>query len=432
MKKWILLLSLATLHCPAVTAQTPAKAEASPAKPMDLRIEQLPEVLAGTLSYDMFFAPSFLAAVPAAQLKLVSDQFITEHGKPLRVIAVEPQGQNSATIKIEYEKAIATAQISVEPSAPHKVVGLLITGFDVKGDSPAKIDAAFSALPGKAGYLVEKIGADGRRTQIAGRATGQQFAIASTFKLYVLAELASQVQAGRRSWSDVVPILANSHSSSATMNWPRNTPVTLQTLATWMISSSDNASTDALIRVLGRDAVERKLAAIGHSDPDKALPVLTTVEAFALKSNAELRTRFQKANEAEQRNILEKEAAALSFERVDLVHLGSGPVAIDSIEWFASPSDIANLLGNIRQTGSQTALDVMAVNKGVSPASASKWQYLGYKGGSEPGVISMSFLAQSKAGDWYVITGSWNDATKEVQNDAFAALMGRLLDSVAG
>ena len=73
----------------------------------------------------------------------------------------------------------------------------------------------------------------------------------------------------------------------------------------------------------------------------------------------------------------------------------------------------------------------MAVNKGVAPASANKWQYLGYKGGSEPGVISMSFLAQSKAGDWYVITGSWNDTTKEVQNEAFAALMARLLDSVA-
>ena len=432
MKKWIFLLSLAALQSPPVLAQTPSKVDAAPTKPMDLRIDQLPSVLAGTFAYTDFFAPSFLAAVPSEQIKMLSDQFIAQHGKPLKVISVEPQGPNSATIKIEYEKAIATAQISVEPTVPHKVVGLLVTGFDLKGDTPAKIDAAFKALPGKAGYLVEKIGADGRRTQIAGHATGQQFAIASTFKLYVLAELASQVQAGRRSWSDVVPILADSYSSSATSNWPRNTPVTLQTLATWMISSSDNASTDALMRVLGRDAVERKLATIGHSDPDKALPMLNTVEAFALKSNAELRTRFQKATEADQRNILEKEAAALSYERIDLTNLGSGPVAIDSIEWFASPSDIANLLGNIRQTGSQTALDVMAVNKGVTPVSANKWQYLGYKGGSEPGVISMSFLAQSKAGEWYVISGSWNDTAKEVKNDDFAALMARLLDSVAG
>ena len=73
----------------------------------------------------------------------------------------------------------------------------------------------------------------------------------------------------------------------------------------------------------------------------------------------------------------------------------------------------------------------MAVNKGVAPVSAAKWQYLGYKGGYEPGVISMSFLAHSKAGDWYVISGSWNNPAKDVDNEAFATLMTRLLDSAA-
>lgn len=426
-----LSLAVAAAHPAPLFAKTPAKPAALPAKPLDLRIEQLPLVLAGTMKYEDYFSPSFLAAVPSTQLKAISDQFVALHGKPLKVIGVEPKGSNSATIKIEYEKAIATADISVESVAPNKVVGLFVTGFELKGDTLAKIDADFSALPGKAGYLVEKIGADGMRQQIAGRATGQQFAIASTFKLYVLAELASQVQAGRRSWSDVVPILDNSYSSTATQNWPRSTPVTLQTLATWMISVSDNAATDALIRVLGREAIEEKLATIGHSAPDKTLPMLTTVEVFALKSNPALRAKFEQATEAHQRDLLEKEAAALKYERINMVALGSGPVAIESIEWFASPSDVANLLNNIRRTGNQTALDVMAVNKGVASTTAEKWQYLGYKGGSEPGVASMSYLAQSKAGDWYAISGSWNNPAKEVETNAFAALMGRLVDKVS-
>lgn len=433
MKRLLLCFPLLiAANCSPALAQTPAKpAVALSAKPLDLRIEQLPSVLAGTMRYEDFFSPSFLAAVPVAQLKTLSDQFIAQHGKPLKIISVEPQGPNSASIKIEYEKAIAIADLSVESAAPNKVVGLLIKGFELKGDTPAKIDADFAALPGKAGYLVEKIGGDGKRQQIAGRATGQQFAIASTFKLYVLAELASQVQAGRRSWSDVVPILDNNYSSPATQNWPRSTPVTLQTLATWMISVSDNAATDALIRVLGREAIEEKLATIGHNAPDKTLPMLTTVEVFALKSNPALRSRFEKATEAQQRDLLANEAASLKYERINMTALGSGPVAIDSVEWFASPTDIANLMNNIRRTGNQTALDVMAVNKGVSPTSAEKWRYLGYKGGSEPGVASMSYLGQSKAGDWYVISGSWNDNAKEVDINAFAALMARLVDSVA-
>jgi beta-lactamase class A len=433
MKK--LLVALA-LGLSTVTPTVFAKAPAHPAAPLpstalDLRIEQLPAVLAGKLDYDEFFAPSFLAAVPPTQLKALSDQFIAQHGQPLKISGVDSKGTTGATIKIEYEKAIATADISIEPTAPNKVVGLLIKGFERKGYTAVKIDADFAALPGKAGYLVEKIGDGGSRQQVAGRATGQQFAIGSTFKLYVLAELASQVQAGRRSWSDVVPILENNYSSSATQNWPRSTPVTLQTLTTWMISVSDNAATDALIRVLGREAIEEKLATIGHSDPDRALPLLTTVEAFALKSNPALLAQFEKASEAQQRALLDAQASALKYENINMVAFGSGPVAIETIEWFASPADVSALMNNIRQIGNKTALDVMAVNKGVAPVSAAKWQYLGYKGGYEPGVISMSFLAQSKTGDWYVISGSWNNPAKEVDNEAFATLMTRLLDSAA-
>jgi beta-lactamase class A len=428
-------IALALPAIPLAQAETVVATKMGPTYFIDLRIEQLPSVLAGTRDLEDYFAPSFLKAVPAAQIAALSSQLVAQHGKPLKIANVAYKGVNSATVRIEFERAFVAADITVEPAVPgkaSKVVGLLLKGVETKGDSAAKIDADFAALSGSAGYLVEKIGADGKRQQVAGRAVGQQFAIGSIFKLYVLAELASQVQAGRRSWSDVVPIIENSYSSSATQGWPRDTPVTLQTLATWMISVSDNAATDALMRVLGRDAVEEKLATIGHGAPDKALPILTTVEAFALKSNPALRARFQEASEAQQRDLLEKETAALSFERIDMAQLGSGPIAIDSIEWFASPSDIANLFDNIRRTGNQTALDVLAVNKGVAPASAVKWQYLGYKGGSEPGVIAMSFLAQSKAGDWYAISGAWNNPEKAVDNAAFAALMTRLLDSVAG
>ncbi|MGB5078145.1 MAG: serine hydrolase [Sphingorhabdus sp.] len=398
--------------------------------PLDLRIEQLPSVLSGTENYEDYFAPAFLAAVPAEQLKQLSVQFISLHGQPIRVVDVQPKGSNSATIRIEFEKAIATADISVESSAPNKVVGLLVKGFERTGDTFAKIEQDFSALPGKAGYLVEKAGTDNKGQQIAGRNVTQQFAIASTFKLYILAELASQIQAGRRSWSDVVPIIERSYSSTGTQNWPRNTPVTLQTLATWMISLSDNSATDALMRVLGRNAVEEKLASIGHGDPDKALPLLTTVEAFALKSNPVLRNRFQNSSELQQREILEQNATSLSFEAINLVELGSGPVAVESVEWFASPADIANLVNNIRSTGNPTALEVMGVNKGIAPTAAAKWKYLGYKGGSEPGVISMTILAQSAKGDWYTITGSWNNPSALVDNDVFAALMTRLVDTV--
>jgi len=427
----LLLGALSLSSTPAFT-QTPSAITEHAATPLDARIAQLPFVLGGQLPYADYFAPSFLAAVPEAQLKGLSDQLIAQFGKPLKILSVTHVGPSSATVQIEYEKAIATADISVGPAAPNKIVGLLIKGFETKDDTPAKIDADFATLPGTAGYLIEKIATDGTRTQIAGRNVTQQFAVASTFKLYVLSELAAQVDAGRRKWSDIVPLTDISYSSTATQGWARDTPVTLQTLATWMISVSDNAATDTLIRVLGREAIEKKLLLIGHSNPERALPLLTTVEAFALKTNSDLGKVYQSANEAEQRALLQEKSAELIYEKINLARLGSGPVAIDSIEWFAAPTDLAVLLSNMRSTATKPMLDILSVNKGINPASAAKWAYLGYKGGSEPGVISMSFLAKSMAGIFYSITGSWNNSAAAVDNAVFVQLMTRLLDSVAG
>ena len=64
---------------------------------------------------------------------------------------------------------------------------------------------------------------------------------------------------------------------------------------------------------------------------------------------------------------------------------------------------------------------------GLGAAAAKKWRYVGYKGGSEPGVISMSYLLQSPAGKWYIASGSWNDTQQEIDKARFAALMERLV-----
>jgi Beta-lactamase enzyme family len=207
--------------------------------------------------------------------------------------------------------------------------------------------------------------------------------------------------------------------------------MTLQTLATMMISVSDNSATDTLLAVLGRSAVEQKLATIGHSDPDKALPFLSTVEAFAMKSkaNAALRDRFLKANEAGQRALLTSEASKLGFEQVDPAAFADGPAFIDTLEWFASPKDIGALMNNLHRINNKTALEILGVNTGVAPATAANWKYLGYKGGSEPGVISMSFLGVTPKGEWKVVSGSWNNPAEAVDEATFVTLMTRVLDA---
>ena len=47
------------------------------------------------------------------------------------------------------------------------------------------------------------------------------------------------------------------------------------------------------------------------------------------------------------------------------------PVAIDSIEWFASPRDMIGLLDWLRRQGGE-ALPILAVNPGIASADAKR------------------------------------------------------------
>lgn len=61
-----------------------------------------------------------------------------------------------------------------------------------------------------------------------------------------------------------------------------------------------------------------------------------------------------------------------------------------------------------------------------------QWSYIGYKGGSEPGVLAMAFLMQRKDGQWFVLTAAWNNPAADVDEAAFAALMQRAGELLAG
>jgi beta-lactamase class A len=408
----------------------PMKSEISP--PLEQRISELVGALKGDIAPADYFDPAFLAAVPADQLAAITKSIIAQYGQPVEVLTIDRKSATGATITVAFEKAVGTFNINVNGAAPYKVNGLLATEFAAKDDSLAKISAEFAALPGKAGFVVTALNDNGPNKVIAQHEADAQFGIGSTFKLYILAELASQIEAKERSWSDAVPLAHRSFSSAATDKWPKDTPVTLATLALQMIAVSDNSATDTLLHLLGRTAVERKLAQIGHRAPDKTLPFLSTVEAFALKSpaNAELRARYLAASEAQQRKIIDSEQARLGFDQIDNQTFAGGPAHIGTLEWFAAPYDLAELLNHIRRTRNDRMLEIMAVNPGLPAATAAKWGYTGYKGGSEPGVISMSYLLHSKSGQWYAVTGSWNDPAKTLDEGKFTAMMARLVQAV--
>lgn len=415
---------------PAIAiAQTAATTAPAAQTAFDRRAAQLVDLFAGSIAYADYFDPHFQTAVPEPQFKSFSAGLIAQYGKPVAIDRANRTHGRSGTVLLRFERGVATILLDVGAAADARVTGLRVTGVAVPNDSFDKISAEIAALPGQTGFLVAELDGTAIRP-LASAAPDRQFAVGSTIKLYILDELAAQVAAGKRRWSDVVPLSHLSFSSTATANWPVGTSVTLQTLANWMISVSDNGATDTLIHLIGREPIEVRMRAAGHKDPSRNIPLLTTVEAFALKGDnfADLRPPFVRGDDAAQRRLIESNRKRLILANVDGVSLTEGPRFIDSLGWFASPNDIARLMADLRARGSKTLLAAMAINNGVGPVAAADWSYLGYKGGSENGVLSMSLLGQRKSdGKWFVVTASWNNPAANVEAEPLVGLVTRLL-----
>lgn len=418
----LLLAALAMTPAAAIAQTAAPQTTAAPSPAVQQRLDQLPAILNGEGDYDAYFAAGFRDLVPEVKFRELGKQLLTAMGKATGIEQVTPIGANDATIVIGFERGIARGRISVDPNAPHSVVGLLFTGTEMRGDSAAKIEADFRALPGNAGYGVYRLG--GAVPVAVTQLNGDRAApLGSGFKLWVLAEAARQVKAGTRRWSDVVPVGQRSLPGGVLQAWPAGAPVTLHTLATQMISISDNTATDTLMTALGRANFDAMVRRTGVANPDASLPLLTTGEFFRLKhpSNAALVADWATLSpEARAKRLADPKVKATPL---DAALFGDKPLALQ-IEWFASPADMARVLDTIRTTGDEQALAILAVNPG---GDASRYAYQGFKGGSEPGVISASYLVRTKSGEWRAVTGNWHQEDAVVDQARFFGLMNRVL-----
>ncbi|MEJ7927771.1 serine hydrolase [Sphingobium sp. AN641] len=405
-------------------------AHAQPPPDYRARAAQLVDVLAAPGREDQLFSPIFLSAVPVAQWRALAAQWRAAHGAPQSLAHVRMESATIGAVEVRYARATLGFQLVIAPRAPHRVIGLRLVGVKRSGDSAGEVMAELNALPGGVALAAMRL-TDSGPVPIHVIAPDGQMATGSSFKLYVLAELARATAAGERAWSDVTPLGPKSFSGRLS-TYPQGAPMTLHSLALAMIAESDNSASDTLLRALGRDRVDAMLRATGHAAPDAALPLLTTAEAFALKmpAQAALRATYAAATPQARADLIRANADTLTAASIDVGQVAETPTAIDSIEWFAAPMDMVRLLDWLRVRGGE-ALPIMAVNPGIAPADAARWRYLGYKGGSEPGVIAMNLLGQRQDGEWIALSASWNNPAALVDEGRFVALVTRMLNLLA-
>ncbi|MCE7933228.1 MAG: hypothetical protein DYG96_01410 [Chlorobi bacterium CHB2] len=405
----------------------PVTAIAQPPDPLLRRADDVQKMLNGTIPPDGLFSNAFLAQVPLPQVKEVVAQLRPAVGVIQHVALLRRIGPNSGTFTFTGSMGMKMeVDLSVDAAPPHSINGLLLKPPVPAGISKENISTLLEELrklPGIVNFALMKLP---ERKIIASVHPEQPLAIASAFKLYILGELAAQAAEGKESWGNVIATDSSiSGGGGRLASWPHGSPVTLHTLASLMISESDNAATDHLLRHLGRERVEQRVAAMGHTTPQRMIPFLATWEAFKLKSSQAGAERKKLASASES----ERRSAVASLGTLAIDYGGeSGPLAIDTVEWFASASDLCRALDALRTTPDthQAALSIMAINPGLSVDGAA-WKYVGYKGGSEPGVLNLTFLLQAQSGEWYALSAGWNNPTAPLAEDQFLGLVQRIL-----
>lgn len=339
-----------------------------------------------------WFQPAFLKAVPTAKLDEVTQQVLAASGK-LRAVheTADPQ-----KYEVAFERGTWDATIAL---ADGKIETLFVRPRATAAKTLDEAVAPLRALPGKVGFTVI---ADGKT--LAREKEADALAVGSAFKLAVLVELRDRIEKQKKlAWDRVVALDSKSISlpSGILQGWPVSTPMTVQTLASLMISISDNTATDSVINLLGRGSLD-------HHGSANFRPFLTTADMFRLKSkgNDALLERFRKATPGQRTAMLDEVA------KVPLPHAEDYPKGVTAldVEWFFSPLELCAFMAKVHD------LPLMGINPGV--AKKSDWDRVAYKGGSEPGVISMTTWV-TKGATSACVSATWND-DKPVSDTTFS------------
>jgi beta-lactamase class A len=335
-----------------------------------------------------WFAETFLTQVPLSQVEQIVTGFRASLGQ---YQSVQSEGENFIVV---FEKGSLSAQVTLNSAG--QFTGLLLRPVS-EAIAPAAAIEQLKALPGQTNLLI----LEGDR-QLAAHNADQPLAVGSAFKLAVLAALRQQIEQGKRNWRDVVELRPEDKSmpSGILQDWFDGALLTIETLATLMISQSDNTATDTLIHRVGREAI----APFAPRNPI----FLTTREFFALKNpeNAALLQRYR----AGDRQVL-AELANAPLPEGSL--FADKPVEQD-VEWFFTPKELCGLMKQVAD------LPLMSVNPGG--ADPSQWQRVSYKGGSEPGVLNLTTWLEAADGKTYCVSATWNNPDAALQEFEFFTL----------
>ncbi len=438
-------LTLLLVVCLALTPGSPvALAQTAQRPPAPTPLERRAGEVCGLFratpgEYEKLFATDFLTQIPEGQLTAVFTRYLAQLGRCTNPKLIKRQDEGPSDFEFIFEKGFSVpVKLSVSAVAPNMIDSLWLGNPTSLSSSLPEIANELKSLPGDTSFLIVRLNEDSMTPLVTWNAD-RELAIGSSFKLYILSELVRELNANERKLSDVVTLDDRGYSlpSGTLQAWPHESPITLHTLAAFMISISDNTAADQLLAILTRERVERMLAETGHARPELNMPFLSTLEMFKLKGEPthQAADEYLSLDANGRRRFLAEKIATVKREDTKPYPDGK-PAYIDRIEWFASATDLCRVMNWLRRKTearmpAAPLREVLAINPGSGlNVSRERWSFIGYKGGSEPGVLNMTYLLQSTGGQWYAMAASWNDPKAALDSNRLFALVQRALQII--
>ena len=408
----------------ALPAEAPKDTSPQPALSSEAQLSWYLTVVAGKEAMDdaalqQHFAPSFLAQIPPEKFRAFTESLRTGVQR-LELVRVEATQGNTRLQAITRAAtgALFRVLLAVEPEPPHRITALLVKPDEEPAKAPPvhswnEAEGSLRALAPRVSLFAAEIEAD-RCMPIHELAADESLAVGSAFKLFVLGALAREVELGSLAWSDSLP--------------GRGTRTLLST-AEKMIERSDNGAADDLVVAVGREAIEHFARSNGADDP-RLSPLLLTRETFAIRygTSDEEKARFAKGSR-DQRLVLAREASTRKWNPP------VKPSAVGTVGWFAPLRGLCSVAAQLHRmaVNPKTAPvgRLLAANPGVRDTDA-EFSYIGYKGGSEPGLFNINFLLQRRRdGKWMYLGATVNDEEHLIDERRAMSIMGAIRSFLA-
>lgn len=305
--------------------------------------------------------------------------------------------------------------LTVRVDETGRISHLELTPDEVLPASWPEVDTHLTALSGRVSFAAAVLDPDGTCRIEHGFDPDTLRPIGSGFKLYVLGALGQAVTEGRANWGEPLTVREDYKSlpSGVLQDRPAGDALPLADHADLMMSISDNTATDHLIHRLGRDAMVRQLRFFSHQQPHVNEPFLTTKAFFQFKFHNAEAQQYLSMPVAERLGVLER------LEQLPLPDTSqpwTAPRSIDEIEWFASPADICRAYAGLLRLDQPEIDHALSLDTGGLGLDPDEFPTVWYKPGSEPGVMTLNYLARNTSGRAMAVSLMVSDPTEPLDS----------------